>query len=74
MPHDVAVPVDSADVRSSIGEIKRKQASVALEPRQRAFVCGAKAHRRLAGTIPFSVTSTLCASHQQGDLWRAMAI
>lgn len=62
MPHDVAVPVDSADVRSPIGEIKRKKSSVAFEPRQRAFVCVVKAHRRLAGTIPFSVTPTLCAS------------
>ncbi len=52
MPHDVAVPEESAEVRSSTGEINRMRFFVVLELHRRALTHGAKLRRRPTRTIP----------------------
>jgi hypothetical protein len=56
MPHDVAVPEYSPDLRDSIGEKNRKTLPVALELRHRALTCGAEQHRHPTRTIPFPLS------------------
>ena len=76
MPHDVAVPEDSADVCSLIGVNNRERLLAALELRHRALACGAKHHRHPTRSIPFPLSGrtplpahrkTVRAYWQSGD-------